>query len=374
MMIKGYTVALLVLVLFASVAFHIRGLVPDFMHMNNVLYYWFCFTVLTGVWEFFYVLLYKPIAVYAEKLKATETHVWTTDYPLKAILPHNTATLFYAEYGAHADREYMSSTRGDFWSRLIESSHALCCGLLCLGTLLSIYHDKVSAATWLAGAGMGAQFMNSLLYMGQYFLECGNVDSPNYNCPAFPLGKFMMKRWFMWVNLAWLLFPAYIIYVSVHDNLTGLLLAPLALIHFTVRRYKSTTVLCKNGVNSGLRGFSLDQEFIDWIRQRLDDDELVIIERNREFRTLLDLSTETLLHRTSISQLYNTIFKKWNMRDPTDQRYILYQGDRELVNLLTTGSYSSQLEEQVEQIRNGTFRLSIFNIVRFLSHRTVLHQ
>jgi hypothetical protein len=38
------------------------------------------------------------------------------------------------------------------------------------------------------GIGMGQQFMNSLLYMSQYFLQCNDPDSPNFNQPDFPLG------------------------------------------------------------------------------------------------------------------------------------------------------------------------------------------
>ena len=38
--------------------------------------------------------------------------------------------IFYAEYGAYADREYMN--RHDDWSRVIESSHSLFCGVFAL--------------------------------------------------------------------------------------------------------------------------------------------------------------------------------------------------------------------------------------------------
>ena len=233
---KGYTVALSVLLLFALVSYSMK---PYFKSLNTdtVLYYWSMFTVLTGIWEFFYVTMYSSILKYAVRLKETGAHVWTLDYSVLAVFPQKTAMLFYAEYGAHADREYMSGARGDFWSRLIESSHALCCGLFCLGFLINTYNGNVTAATWLIGAGMGAQFMNSLLYMGQYFLECRDKHSPNYNSPKFPLGPLMLKRWFMWVNLAWLVFPAYILYTHVGS---AMLLTPLALARYAHRRTPNT--------------------------------------------------------------------------------------------------------------------------------------
>lgn len=170
-----------------------------------------CFTVLTGFWEFVYVTCYNSVSETADALVRTGEHVWTNNYGPCMIIPSRFARLFYAEYGAHADREYMSRRRGDYWSRLIESSHALCCALFCLVSLVYLYIEVNPARAMLSlSFGMGCQFMNSLLYMGEYYRQCTDPTSPNHITNTFPLGKWMSKRLFMWINVFWLLFPMYI--------------------------------------------------------------------------------------------------------------------------------------------------------------------
>lgn len=83
---------------------------------------------------------------------------------------------------------------------------------------------------------------------------------------------------------------------------------------------------------------------------------------------LSDLSTDTRIHRTDVTQLYNKVFIKNNLRNPDDLRQILYEKDPTLVSLLTVGDYKETLEEDVQKIRDGTYRLTIFNIQRFTSH------
>ena len=59
---------------------------------------------------------------------------------------------------------------------------------------------------------MGNQLMNSVLYMGQYFIETGDVDSVNYNDDDFPAGFLLYKRAFMYVNIFWTIMPAIVLY------------------------------------------------------------------------------------------------------------------------------------------------------------------
>ena len=61
---------------------------------------------------------------------------------------------------------------------------------------------------------MGSQFMNSVLYMANYFIQIKDPNNINYNTPEFPCGPFLLKRPFMWVNLLWSIMPAYVIYNS----------------------------------------------------------------------------------------------------------------------------------------------------------------
>ena len=58
---------------------------------------------------------------------------------------------------------------------------------------------------------MGSQFMNSLLYMGEYFIQVEEKDSVNYNRKEFPTGNFLLKRPFMWINFFWLAMPTYVL-------------------------------------------------------------------------------------------------------------------------------------------------------------------
>lgn len=199
------------LALFAFLATYIKVFIISLHDMDGVMYYWFCFNILTALWEYVYVIYYEQIASYADNLVEQNKSVWTEPFPLIFVSPNLLSIIFYAEYGAHADREYMSERKGDYWSRLIESSHAFCCGAFSLASLaLYVYGDQTKS--YYAGmAGMGCQFMNSVLYMGQYILQCRNPWSPNFNSVDFPLGKWMSKRLFMWINIFWTIMPSIII-------------------------------------------------------------------------------------------------------------------------------------------------------------------
>lgn len=210
---KGYDLALLEVAIFYLCAHVARLHLPQLSLLNPVMYYWFCFTVLTGFWEYIYVTNYDSIANRAEWLKENHDSVWNMDYSPSNVRPDLFARLFYAEYGANSDREYQSQRRSDYWSRLVESSHAFCCATFCGAALIACFIDRENAYR-LGMVGMGMQFMNSLLYMGEYFLQCRDPDSPNFNTTDFPVGNWMMGRWFMWINVFWLLFPTVIIYLA----------------------------------------------------------------------------------------------------------------------------------------------------------------
>lgn len=205
---KGYIIALLELMLFGLGAYTARKYVTGLDRVDSVAYYWLCFTVLTGFWEAVYVSMYRKVTTYAALLIKTKKSVWTQDYAWYYVCPVLMSEIFYAEYGAWADREYMSERRGDYWSRLIESTHALLCGLCAfVGLSFAAFGSIFTAELWIILA-MGCQLMNSILYMGEYFEQCRDKDSVNYSgAPGFPLGKFMSHRLFMWVNIFWTLCP-----------------------------------------------------------------------------------------------------------------------------------------------------------------------
>jgi hypothetical protein len=114
-----------------------------------------------------------------------------------------------------------------------------------------------------------------------------------------------------------------------------------------------------------------DQMLVDYITSRLKPSDLTVNRKDGDTESVVDLSdlsTNTRVHRTDVTQLYNKIFIAHNMRNEEDRRFILYQNDKELVNLLTQGDYKPELEEDIQMIRDGTYKLTIFNIQRFTSH------
>ena len=62
---------------------------------------------------------------------------------------------------------------------------------------------------------MGSQLMNSILYMVEYFIQCTDPNSVNYNDEEFPMGHVLSKRPFMWVNIFWTIMPLYTILVYI---------------------------------------------------------------------------------------------------------------------------------------------------------------
>jgi hypothetical protein len=114
----------------------------------------------------------------------------------------------------------------------------------------------------------------------------------------------------------------------------------------------------------------LDSELVAFFRSMLTDDERrVTVKDGGEVKTisLADLSTETRVHRTDVTQLYSLVFKKHGLADEKDGRIVVYTRCPALQTLLTTGSYDPAIEADVQAIRDGTFVLNIFNIQRFTS-------
>ena len=133
-LVNGIELALLEVLLFALATFTLR-VSTNFYKINGFVYYWSMFTILTGIWELFFVLNYSRVNGISNHLLDSKTHVWTSNYSLALLNPNNFSQIFYAEYGAYADREYM--IKYDDWSRVIEGSHAIVCGIFAFISLLS---------------------------------------------------------------------------------------------------------------------------------------------------------------------------------------------------------------------------------------------
>lgn len=209
MVIKGWIGALLEVSLFMTIFGNIRESNTNLNEIDPFVSYWLGFTVLTGFWELVYLSNRKSINKYSTNLVLTNESVWTRDFNLSMILPWNLSKLFYAEYGAWADREY--KTLADDWSMTIEGSHCGMCALFSFIALSSIMSGNYYNYVITMAIAMGSQFMNSLLYMVSYFNQVHNKDSVNYDSPNFPAGNYLLRRPFMYINYLWLIFPAYAI-------------------------------------------------------------------------------------------------------------------------------------------------------------------
>lgn len=208
MRVNGIVLALLELFGFFTISSHLKNNFLSPICVDPISYYWLSFTVMTGIWEFYYVCHRKAVKHYSDYLISKQQHVWTNYYNLFNLYPSFFSKIFYSEYGAFADREYIRLR--DIWSLDIEGTHAFLCGLTSLIGLLSMkYTDK-----WLVWVtiSMSCQLMNSILYMAQYLIEIKNPTSINYDQPKFPCGRFLLKRPFMYINIFWTIMPIYILF------------------------------------------------------------------------------------------------------------------------------------------------------------------
>ena len=206
MVVNGIQLALLEVGAFGILSHTLRNVYWDTLQTIPVIsYYWFMFTILTGIWESVFVMNYSTIVEQAKLYILQKQHTWTNRFKLSYLLPWKFSGVFYAEYGAWADREYM--TRSNRWSRLIESSHALCCGIFSFLTIYYAINQHTSKYYISASIAMGTQFMNSILYLGNYCIQTKDLHNVNYNQSSFPVGPFWLRRPFMLINILWFLMP-----------------------------------------------------------------------------------------------------------------------------------------------------------------------
>jgi len=205
---KGAIGALIEVILFFFSAYTVRSYFGLY-NIHDVAYYWLTFTILTGIWEFTYVTQKKLVVFMAKRLLDKNEHVWTKEYPVIMILPTYLAKVFYAEYGAYADREYMYLK--DKWSIAIEGTHCCLCGLFSLLSMIASLYNNPTMFYICMAVAMGTQLMNSILYLSQYMIQTKDPNSINYDTEDFPCGVYMLSRPFMWINLFWSLMPSLII-------------------------------------------------------------------------------------------------------------------------------------------------------------------
>lgn len=214
---SGIGIGIIEICIYLFISFLVRSYIKPLQDINILTYYWLTMTVLTGFWESVYIDKYNKVVNMAQEYINEKKHTWTNEYTIDYVAPWKVSEIFYTEYAAYADREYMS--KKDYWSHFIEGSHELCCGLFALIALISKHYNNNNLYLISISISMGTQFMNSLLYWVNYLIQTKDKDSVNFNSKDFPLGFALSKRPFFWVNAVWLILPAYAILNLILFNL-----------------------------------------------------------------------------------------------------------------------------------------------------------
>ena len=108
---QGYIIGLLELLFYFIGSFSLRHISTKLQEINKATYYWVMMTILTGIWELSYLSNYYKVVDMSQDLIIKDEHVWTkSGYDFSYVLPWKLSQIFYSEYGAWADREYMSNT------------------------------------------------------------------------------------------------------------------------------------------------------------------------------------------------------------------------------------------------------------------------
>jgi hypothetical protein len=229
MLFSGIQIGLIEIFIFILIGFGIKITTKEYKSIDIFTFYWTLMTILTLIWEVSFILDYRNTNILSTQLIKSNEHVWTNSYNSTYLLPWKLSHIFYAEYGAYADREYM--TIRDDWSRVIEGSHAIICGIFSFLAMLFKKNGLDNKYYICLAVAMGSQLMNSILYMINYFNQCRDPESLNFNTTQFPTGKYLEKRPFMYVNIFWTIMPLFII---------------IDLILFTYNNYMKKTKLSKD--------------------------------------------------------------------------------------------------------------------------------
>ena len=206
---SGIGIGLIQMLLFLLFSFGFQESYPTLKSINFISYYWLMFTILTGIWEICFIVNYNKVITLANKFLKNNEHVWTNKYNLSYLFPNKLSKIFYAEYGAYGDREYM--LRKDFWSRIVEGTHCDFAGFFSLSCIYCKIYNRENEFIVTTSIAMASQLMNSILYMANYFEQMKDPDNVNYITSKFPAGFALCKRPFMYVNLAWTFMPIYTI-------------------------------------------------------------------------------------------------------------------------------------------------------------------
>ena len=211
-MVNGITIGLFELFFWWLASFSFRMIWKELKKMDRISYYWLAMTIMTMIWKISFIIDYKRIVLISRILLKKKEHIWLNEYNVLNLLPWVIPRILYSEYGAYADREYMILS--DDWSRVIEGTDAIFCGIFaCAAIILKVQNNKSHYFAVAVSISMGSQLMNSILYISNYLNQLHNINSINYVDHNFP-----STRPFMYVNIFWIIFPSYIILKLLYSN------------------------------------------------------------------------------------------------------------------------------------------------------------
>jgi hypothetical protein len=217
--VKGYIIGIIEILLFLYGSETLRKYYYPLGNIDTITYFWIMMTILTMYWECAFICQYDYVADLSNQYIVENKNVWESSFDLSFIIPWKLSPIFYADYAAYADREYMLKNRD--WSRIIEGTHAIFCGLFSTMAIINKKRNLHNKFLITLAVSMGSQLMNSILYMCSYFIELNEPYSINYNSEEFPAGYMLYKRPFMWVNIFWTVMPVYVIWTMLIQNQYG---------------------------------------------------------------------------------------------------------------------------------------------------------
>ena len=211
----GWTIGTLELVFFLFFSGGVRYIFSGYRKIDAITYYWLCLTILSGIWEVGYILNYSEIVSTATELIENDEHVWLKQYNFSYTLPWNMAKIFYAEYGAWADREFISNS--DEYTHQVEGTFMIFCAISSAFGLMTDFERRSVISVVAVGFAMLIQLISTIIYIVDYVVQLRDYYNVNFYSGDFPVGTMFSKRPFLYANVLWLLMPAYIIFFQLFN-------------------------------------------------------------------------------------------------------------------------------------------------------------
>ncbi len=198
----GFELCIIELII-AMVIFNNIYSIINFIDLPKFVFYWIAFSILVCIYEIAYLYNFKNITRNAKALIKTKNSIWFEKYDISKLLPWKFAKLFYTDYIANSDREYINNNTK--YGKIIESTHLFICGGLYLLALIMNIYGNINKFKTLLFMSFGAQIMNIIMYTLFLYFQIHNKFSSNYASKRFPIGRYYEKRPFTYINIIYII-------------------------------------------------------------------------------------------------------------------------------------------------------------------------